>query len=73
MTHGHAISRRLERALEETLLAIAASDATRAEAMAREEACPEDARAGLLSLARSALGSALDLSRALTPAERATA
>jgi hypothetical protein len=70
MTCERQIAEHLERALVETLFAIAEFDSMRAQARARGEIYPQDALAGMLLMLRSSLDSALMLTRDFTPAER---
>ncbi|MCW2315385.1 hypothetical protein M2322_000919 [Rhodoblastus acidophilus] len=67
MTCERQIVDHLERALVETMFAIAEFDHLRAESTARGETKPLDTLAGLLAMLRSALDSALSLTQALTP------
>jgi len=70
MTYEREIAKHLERALEETLFAISEFDAMRAQARARGELYPQDTLAGMLLMLRSALDSAVMMTRTFTPAER---
>jgi hypothetical protein len=63
------ISNHLERALVETLFAIAEFDHMHAKARARGENIPPDPMGGVLLMLRSALDSALSLTWTLTPAQ----
>jgi hypothetical protein len=73
MTSERQIAEHLERALVETVFAIAEFDGMRAESRARGEFYPQDTLAGMLLMLRSALDSAVMLTREFTPAERAAA
>jgi hypothetical protein len=71
MTHESQIAEHLERALVETLFAIAEFDHMRAKARARSKTIHEDSLAGILLMLKSALDSAHALARTLTPARPA--
>lgn len=66
MTCERQIVDHLERALVETMFAIAEFDLLRAQSRTRGETTTQDTLAGLLAMLRSTLDSALSLTHALT-------